>query len=216
MKTTVYLTLTLGFVSFVTMNGQDITTNQPNAGNAPSKQILVTLDNQLTDKNIKSSKTSLPEITPQISQGQVDRLLREAEEISLKATALRREAKASQADQKNMLIGQAAKLEQNAMSKQVVAGEMTGELNMRKYLSNRSTIDHMIDLHKGKPILNHAKFLITESEKNIKVAHELRKEASTLSHLPSRLGTMSNAEEKEILALSNQDDAIGMLKQTLY
>lgn len=222
MKTNVYLSLILGLATVMMMKGQNADASQPSSGSAavqePGKKILITLNakNFATEEQAKSSKTSLPEITPEVSPGKAESLLKEADQITIMATALRKEAKTAQPERKSKLMQEAQDLDYIAMNKQVEASEINGKLNLKKYLSNRNVINNMIELHEGKPILNHTRYLITESEKNMKIARELRQEASAQSHLPSKLGTMSNAEEKELLALSNQNDAISMLKKTLY
>ena len=223
MKTTIYsMLLMLTFAGGLIMKGQNQGTISPPAENNANsqesgKKILIALNakNFSTNETPKSAKTNLPETTEEANPARVDKLLQQAEDINVMANALRKEAKSAQPEKKSVLLEEAKNLDYIAMTKQVEAGEITGKINLQKYHTNRNVINNMIERHEGKTILNHTRFLITESEKNMKIARDLRQEASAQKNLPSKLGSMSNAEEKELLALGNQTEAIGLLKKSL-
>lgn len=141
-------------------------------------------------------------------------LLLIAETLESEAIKLRQEAKLKSQTERTGLISQAKLLETLAMEKQVDASEISGQLSQQQFTRNTITIKILISNYKGqKSELIYSFSLITESEKDMKLAREMREEAYAQHSLASRLGTMGNAEEKELLALNKQNTVMETLSR---
>ncbi|MBL7931330.1 MAG: hypothetical protein JNL60_05495, partial [Bacteroidia bacterium] len=102
--------------------------------------------------------------------------------------------------------------ERNSLQKQIEASEIYGTINQVKFNSNKETINKLIvspELDDSKK--SQSRVLISSSESNMQKAKELREESYRAANLSGRLGIMSNAEEKELMALSEQSKAIDIL-----
>ncbi len=139
-------------------------------------------------------------------------LQKQAEDLSLKVQKMRDAAKSKPGPEKTPMLLHAKEIDKQAISKQIEASEISGEINFHKYSKNKLLIQALITFVKGESnISHHSKFLIDDSEKNMKVALQLRDEAKTMRTPASKLGNMSNAEEKELLALNQQALAIDIM-----
>lgn len=231
MKTKIYLVsvmaLTLGMT---TVSGQiantavkspeaELSTNASPANE--NKRILMRLGGKTVPDNM-DAESPLAVKTANIS-GESDRndLLKLAEALAYQAQRLRNEAKTKNGTEKTKLISEAEQFEKNCLLKQIQASEIFGAMSQIKFNSNKEILNKLISNpqleEKG---MNHARFLISSSEKNMQLAKELRQEAHSLPNIASKLGTMGNAEEKELLALSEQTEAIDQLgrktKKTMH
>jgi len=141
-------------------------------------------------------------------------LLKEADDLALIEKTLRAEAKTKQGEEKNKLIKAAGELFKQAELKQIQASEITGKVNVEKFKKNEIVFNNMVFTSlAGETIIEQAKEIDTEANHNLKMAKEMREEAYAMPGNTAKLGTMSNAEEKETIALSKQNQAIGILKQ---
>ena len=122
----------------------------------------------------------------------------EAQDLISKAKALREEA---------------AKLEQQALVKKIIASEITGKLHNKQFVTNKQQADSLF--HNSNPAnKEQINSLIVIASRDIKIAKEMREEAYAWTNNAARLGTLSNAEEKEITSLTKISDAIIQLKST--
>jgi hypothetical protein len=220
MKTKIYLVSIMALTFGITSNGQNANTSarQPEtdlSANAPAndnKRILVRLGGKTVPDNL-DAETPLAVKTANIS-GESDRneLLKLAEALAYQAKRLRNEANTKSGSEKSSLLAEADLFEKNCLMKQIEASEIFGAMSQVKFNSNKVTINKLIDnsqLEEKK--LHQTRFLISASEKNMQLAKELRQEAYAFTNMASRLGTMGNAEEKEVLALNAQSEAIDLL-----
>ena len=218
MKTKIYLVSVMALTFGMTLNAQ---TGSPTAEQATTEQlttspenkrILVRLGGKTVPDNL-DAESPMAVKTANIS-GESDRneLLKLAEALSYQARRLKREANTKTGNEKTQLLSEASKYEKNCLLKQIEASEIFGTISQVKYNSNKESINKLIVSAKPEGTkLSRTRALISASEKNMQLARELRQESYTRSNLEARLGTMSNAEEKELLALGEQSQAIDLL-----
>jgi len=219
MKTRIYLVSIMAFTLGITFNAQ---TNSPPAAkteqlthsSADNKRILLRLGGKTVPDNL-SAENPMAVKTANIS-GESDRndLLKLAEALSYQARRLKKEADAKTGNEKNTLLAEAAQYEKNCLLKQIKASEIFGTISQVKFNSNKETIIKLMDVTKPEENkMTRTRALIVSSEKNMQFAKELRQESYTLPNLEARLGTLNNAEEKELLALGEQSQVIELLSK---
>jgi hypothetical protein len=219
MKTKTYLTSLLSLAIGMMVTGQSNSTNHSSfpENNTDSKKIFATLDVKPSIKSNQAVPTAGETVhSYSASQTSLEHLLKESDDFVYIADNLRTQAKTKTETEKNRLFSEAMYYEKRALYKQVEALEMAGELNLRKFKENKIRIIFLIKNSSTKePLQEHTRHLIISSEKNMQLAIEMREEAKSLSNPASIAGTMGNAEEKELLALDEQNRAIGQLGKTL-
>lgn len=182
------------------------------ATSSDNKRILTRLGGKTVPDNL-TAENPMAVKTANIS-GESDRndLLKLAEALAYQAKRLKNEANIKSGNERNQLLSEAAQFEKNCLLKQIEASELSGTMSQIKFNSNKETINKLIASGKveGSKV-SRTRLLIVSSEKNMQLAKDLRAEAYLSSSLPTRLGTMSNAEEKEHLALGEQSQAIDLL-----
>lgn len=233
MKTKISLLLTLALACQVPVSGQTqslaqntINTKQQTQNNPHEKQqtgsqkILANLDGA-PNKHGRDYEVLaiIPKETTskesKIKPSTITALLLLADDINAEAFHLREQAKTKTADEKKKLVSKAKTLEEEALLKQLEACEISGQLSLEQFNHNKISIKILITNYSGqKSTLIYSYTLILESEKDMKLAGELREEAYAQASLASRLGNMSNAEEKELMALSKQNKVIENLTKT--
>jgi len=185
---------------------------EPTPASSDNKRILTRLGGKTVPDN-QSAENELAVKTANIT-GESDRteLLKLAEALSYQSRRLKKEADLKTGNEKNQLLAEAAKFEKNCLLKQIEASEIFGAMSQVKFNSNKETITKLIVTVKLEELqMVTTRKLIFSAQNNMKLAKDLREEAYQSSSLPVRLGTMSNAEEKEILALGEQSKAISIL-----
>jgi hypothetical protein len=125
-----------------------------------------------------------------------DEILKQADELSAKAKALREEA---------------ARMEQQALIKKIIASEINGRNNHTQYVLTKERAD---SLYQNSTLNTKEQIntLIVTAGREIKIAKEMREEAYSWTNNAARLGTLSNAEEKETLSLHKLTEAVTLLK----
>lgn len=235
MKTKISTILILACMQQITVNGQtqslaqntintkhQALTQNSKSENRPtsSKKILANLD---PVPHPHSSDYEVLAIIPKepaqkenkLKPSVIAALLELADNINDEALHLREQAKLKNTEEKKKLVSKARTLEEVALQKQVEASELSGQLSLEQFNYNKIQIKILITNYLGqKSTLIYSYTLILESEKDMKLAKELREEAYAQANLASQLGNMSNAEEKELLALSKQHTVIENLTKS--
>lgn len=224
MKTNIYLLILPALFFSLSFKAQTASISSQGKTEGSETKILTRLGSGSNDSKssaIKSVSTVKPVNNGQNTnagsdlkgpEAQMFSLQKQAEDLSLKAQKMRDAAKSKPGPEKTPMLLHAKEIDKQAMTKQIEASEISGVISQHKFSKNKLLIQALINFVKGEAnISHHSKFLIDDSEKNMKVALQLRDEAKTMRNLPSKLGNMSNAEEKELLALNQQDEAIDIL-----
>jgi len=218
MNSKIYLVAMMAFASGTILNAQtpnksELALTEKNSNAPPeNKRILSRLGGKSVPDDM-SAENPLAVKTANIS-GEADRseLLKLAEALSYQSRRLKKEAETKTGNEKTQLLSEATQFEKNCLLKQIEASEIFGTISQVRFNSNKETINKLIvstKLEESK--MTTTRKLIFSAQNNMKLAKELRQEASQSISLPTRLGTMSNAEDMEILALGEQGRAIDIL-----
>ena len=124
-------------------------------------------------------------------------------------------------EQANQLKVNASKLREVAISaetqsiiKHIEASEISGKNFLQKFEQNKIVIlDVFTRIQKSTITYAKAQDSYLESERFMKIAKEMREEANAQLTLQARYGEMVNAEEEEILALSKQQEVLGLFNK---
>ncbi|MBI3518309.1 MAG: hypothetical protein HY062_02985 [Bacteroidetes bacterium] len=104
---------------------------------------------------------------------------------------------------------QVASIEYASLVKQIEVSEMSAHISLQKFEHNKGIILQVFPkIPKNTITFSKAQNSYSESERFMKLAKEMREEARAQSLLEARLGNMSNAEEKEMLALDKQEEVL--------
>ncbi len=219
MKSKIYLVSLMAFTLGITVNAQtgsmpaEKTSAEQIANSSPeNKRILVRLGGKTVPDNMDAESPMAVKTANISGESERNDLLKLAEALSYQARRLKNEANTRSGNEKNQLLAEAAQYEKNCLRKQIEASEIFGTISQVKFNSNKETINKLIATVKlDESNVSRARTLILSSEKNMQLAKDLRQESYSRPSLEARLGTMNNAEEKELLALSEQSQVINVL-----
>jgi hypothetical protein len=142
-------------------------------------------------------------------------LTKEADELAVKAQALRSEAATKPEAEKEKLITEARDLEVKADEKYIQAAEVTSSDNKSVFDANLENIKSLVTENKSTEAeVAEAKRLSEEAEIAFKQAVSIREEARALNNAGAKLGSLSNAEEIESGAIQKQQQAVDLLKKS--
>lgn len=140
-------------------------------------------------------------------------LLNEAEQLSIRAQAARQNYKSATGSSQQALLSQVRDLEKQFMMKQIEALELSGKVALVKYGKNQTLIETLVSAFKGSDFTRkEINQLVRNAEHCILLSKQIREEAQGQPTLGAKYGAMSNAEEKEWLALNDQQKAITILE----
>lgn len=129
----------------------------------------------------------------------LEQSLKEADELSISTQKLKTEL---------------LNIQHQYITKKIEISTLKSVIVYEKFNANRTTIQRLfIDAFEKPVILNKSEILNSEAEYAIKLAKEIRQEANAQPTPEAQLGELSNAEEKEIIALSKQEEVIKLLTQ---
>jgi len=139
----------------------------------------------------------------------------EAEELTLKAQGIRLEANSKSDSEKVELLTEAKKLEEIAIEKNIQASEVTVQTNNSIFEINNQNLSNLILQKKSSPAdINKSKQLNKDADLLFKQAKVIRIEAQKLNSKGALLGNLSNAEEKEAIAIEKQKEALNILTKS--
>lgn len=141
-----------------------------------------------------------------------DKLNEEGDDLSGKAKDLRNQAQNKAGDEKQKILDDARNLDAQANKKYLEATDVTKNQNNNEFKVNTENIDNLIKSGKSSSgDVSEAKKLNNEANIAFKQATAIRSEANSLGSDAAKLGTISNAEEKEAEALAKQNKALELL-----
>ncbi|MBA3682492.1 MAG: PD40 domain-containing protein [Bacteroidetes bacterium] len=142
-------------------------------------------------------------------------LIVEAEELFSKAQKLRSDAQTKTGDEKEKLLNEAKTFDEKGNEKNLQAAQIAKNDNSTLYNTNMDNINTLIAGGKSSEAdINEAKKMNEEAALAFKQATSIREEANSLPNIGAKLGSMSNAEEKEAWALNKQQQALDLLKKS--
>jgi len=134
-----------------------------------------------------------------ISMQEYEQLLEQAHQLKVDAKKLREEA---------------VSIETQYIIKQIEASEVSGKISVQKFEQNKVTIlDAFTRIPKNTITFTKANLSYTESERFMKIAKEMREEANAQLSIQAKYGDMTNAEEKEALALNKQQEVLNLFEK---
>ncbi|MBL7921896.1 MAG: PD40 domain-containing protein [Bacteroidia bacterium] len=141
-------------------------------------------------------------------------LIIEAEELFNKAQKLRTDAQTKTGNEKEKLLNEAKTFDEKGNEKNLQAAEISKNDNNAMYTTNMDNINTLIASGKSSEAdINEVKKMNEEAALAYKQATSIREEANSLTNIGAKLGSMSNAEEKEAWALNKQQQALDLLKK---
>lgn len=140
--------------------------------------------------------------------------LKDANNLKYTAQELRKNATTSSPNEKQILINEAISFENDYLTKQLEISKLKSQLTNSKFVKNKNIINILIDAQKDNiELVNRVKVLTSEAEYLLKISQEMREEGNAQLTVQAKYGAMSNAEEKEILALGKQYESIQSIEK---
>lgn len=140
--------------------------------------------------------------------------LKDANNLKYTAQELRKNATTSSPNEKQILINEAISFENDYLTKQLEISKLKSQLTNSKFVKNKNIISILIDAQKDNiELVNKVKVLTSEAEYLLKISQEMREEGNAQLTVQAKYGAMSNAEEKEILALGKQYESIQSIEK---
>ncbi len=200
--------------------------NYNNYSNTEVQNQKITADQQINDafaqqnklketiakaeENIKNVSISLTK-----NSNNPDELLKQSDELLTQAQKARSDANTKQGDEKTNLLIDAVNLEKQAEKKQIEASEAGSKINIDKYDVNKENLQSLLATNNSPgEDAEKAKELMNEAEQSLKQAKAIREEANAINNNAAKIGNLGNAEEKELIALTKQNEAIELLKKS--
>lgn len=159
--------------------------------NATKSDLLTSITK--AEESIKNSSG-----TPLTSGPSKDKLNEEGDELSGKAKDFRNQSQNKNGAEKQKLLDDARDLDAQANKKYLAATDVTKTQNGNEFKVNTENIENLIATGKSASAdVSEAKKLNNEANTAFKQATAIRTEANGLGSDAAKLGTISNAEEKE-------------------
>lgn len=198
------------FNTYNNTNGQEIKVkadSQINDAYAMQNKLKETIAK--AEENIKNSSTSLTK-----KSDDPESILKQADELSLKASTLRNDANSKEGDEKAKMLAEASDLDKQAEQKTIEASELSAKISNDKFDVNKENVQALLATNKAdEATTTQAKGLMDEADQAIKQARAIREEANAVANNSAKIGNLGNAEEKELIALNKQNEALNLLKQ---
>jgi len=224
MKTRTYLSALLALTIQVMVNGQ--TQGNQASQSRPENKLGVILKHH--NLNISKKQTVIGDQTivqNVITQDNVavntiptantsaQTLNQQANDLVLKSQTLREAAQNTTGLVKSELLAEASELYKQAEILLITELELSGQKNSETFSLNKLNINQLLVITNISAVAGkEAQNLISDANMNMRIAGEMRQEAYAMPTNAAKLGSMSNADEKEILAIGEQNQAIHILK----
>ncbi|MES2567274.1 MAG: hypothetical protein V4565_10430 [Bacteroidota bacterium] len=116
-------------------------------------------------------------------------------------------------NEQKILLNEAKDLEETYLTSQVKSSNLYAKTIYQKFSDNKALILTFLDqVRRHKELVETVALMCREAERLLKSSEELREEANAQYYLAAKLGAFSNAEEKETLAITKQEDTLSFLK----
>lgn len=189
--------------------------SSPSMGIAKKQVLKEKSDALLKDKSTQTHSTSNLTSTSKNNDRSMNAILQEVEQLIIIEESLRNQASLKKGQEKQTLLLSANHLHLQLEIKQIEVSELSGKASVELFNSNEKKFNEIINQIKNDYNFETVSDLNVEAKHTMKIAKEMREEAYSLSNNSAKLGTMLNAEEKEAIALNEQEVAIGILKKSL-
>lgn len=196
--------------------------------NAEEKELLALTKQQEAIRLLKSGaplfiRQSSPEFTSKtagaklptkdISTDAFSGLTQQANGIKHTFEQLRAAAADKTGNEKKAMLDEALAMEQEYLAARIQMAISQYHHTDKTYRENKALIDLLIEGISDEALTRNARLLSEEADYNFRLGKEMREEANAQFTQSARLGEMSNAEEKELLALRQQQQSMDALKK---
>ncbi len=161
--------------------------------------------------SIKTVMASSPKETA--ASDDLSGLLQQANGIKTTFEQLRNAAAEKTGNEKAAMLDEALSMEQEYLSARIQLAILHYRRTEKTYQENKTFIALFIEGIGDDALTRKARLLSEEADYNFRLGKEMREEANAQFTKAARLGEMSNAEEKEWLALSQQQQSVNELKK---
>ncbi len=168
---------------------------------------------ELPNKANTSANVNTLETTIKTSQLSFNDLKNKAEELTQQSKILTNNALKLTADNKIMQLEIAKQLQNEAYVFQKQSFEISFQNSLAEFNFNKLEFYQLLkSIVQTNNIVTKSIDKHNDAERDLKLAKEMLQEAYAMPNLAAMVGNMSNAEEKEYLALQKQNQAIEQLK----
>jgi len=140
-------------------------------------------------------------------------LLQQANDMKATFEQLRSAAAEKAGNEKAAMLDEALSLEQEYIAARIRLAILQYHRTEKTYLENKAFIALLTEGINDEALTRKARLLSEEADYNFGLGKEMREEANAQLTQAARFGEMSNAEEKELLALSQQQQSVNELKK---
>lgn len=131
----------------------------------------------------------------------------EANDLYERSGQLRAEAKLTSGEQNKIFLEQAKQLEEAALVALLNAAYMNASINKGIYINNKKEIEKLLLEYSGyKLTYLVALDKIKDAERYHRTGEELRNESIDLTNNSAKLGSLQNAEEKDLQSIALQEE----------
>lgn len=209
MKTRLYISTLLALTIQVMVNGQT-PGNQAIKGDYFGMKL-----NYQDEATVKEDKVAVK--TTVTTKESAQNLKQQAEDLILKSKYLREAAVNNTGLTKTELLEESNTLYKQAETMLTTALELSGVKNKEAYTLNKAALNQLLEKTNLSAISSkQIQSLVADAEMNMRYAYEMREEANAMPTSAGKLGSLSNADEKETLALGEQSQALNILKGFAY
>ncbi|HKC69111.1 MAG TPA: hypothetical protein VKG26_12825, partial [Bacteroidia bacterium] len=167
-------------------------------------------------KNIEEQLKQLnnQSLAPQTNntQAQIDGLMKQADDLSAQSRQLRKDSKTQTGAEQQNTLAKITELDKQAIDLTYNATKQQLDLDKNKFTRGDTKIDELLKKPENKAVADRARQLDAEADILNKASQELREEAEADPSVASRIGGLSNADEKQKNALAKQQEALKLLK----
>ncbi len=140
-------------------------------------------------------------------------LTKQAFGIRNTAKQLRDLSENKQGYEKEVLVSEATIMDKEYTQKQIEISMLNSKITQVTFYDNRKLIENLLNSINNDAITQQAQLINEEAEYNFRIAKEMREEANAQHTEMAKLAEMTNAEEKEIVALNKQQQTFTTLNQ---
>ncbi|HEX7413634.1 MAG TPA: hypothetical protein VF411_06265, partial [Bacteroidia bacterium] len=204
-------------------NNQEITNNntQPtNNETIPNNEVVnnSTATNETPNnnpnniQNENNTVTNSSALQTNNSQQQIDDLNKQADDLSAQARQIRKDAKTLTGADKQNALNKISDIEKQATDLHYKAAKQQIGVDENSFSNNQQNIQTLLKNPENSQNADKVKQLAEEARILSKAAQELKEESEADPSIDSRVGGLSNADEKQKAALAKQEEALKLLK----
>lgn len=165
---------------------------------------------EFTVSNLSGAKSSLQET---LYDHELSWLGEQASDMKSTVEQLRTAAKEKTGNEKAAMLDEALSMEQEYIAARIQLAILQYHRTEKTYLENKTFIALLIEGIGDDALTRKARLLSEEADYNFRLGKEMREEADAQFTKAARFAEMSNAEEKELLALNQQQQSVSELKK---